>query len=545
VNASSKTVGPFGSDDRDPRDLLALRHLPRGGQPRARARAEVNRVGDIAVLIDDGSLIVQGNPLDLAGTGLQFTPNAAGGYDVATTTATFRGELGQRLPLGDDDSSEQPLDFSFYGDVWSSAFVNSDGNLTFGTGDNASTERSLGRVLSGAPRVAPFFADLDPSAGGAVFVDAAPDAFTVTWCEVPGFDSEDTATVQASLLPGGEVEVRVDASTTLTDAIVALSPGSTGTFAAVDLSAPGPAPGGAGAVGERFATEASLDLAAASRLFYEGFTDAYDQLVYWTDIHVTGADAFAYESTVRNAIAGIGQPAVDFGGDFGSAGRLASLVLMDNTGKYPTDPAAQVRPRNSEDTSLSLLAHETGHRWGATLRFQDPAGGPASDLLLGRQRAHWSFFCDSDASVLEGNDIEDLGGGTFETVGAVQRYSPLDLYAMGLIGESEVPPVFFVDDASVPGSPGIDRETSPTTGVSITGERRDVTIADIVAAMGPRQPPASSAPRRHRQAWVYVVSQTSAADPAILEKLEGFRRAFEDFFFSATGGRMTLETRLD
>ena len=47
--------------------------------------------------------------------------------------------------------------------------------------------------------------------------------------------------------------------------------------------------------------------------------------------------------------------------------------------------------------------------------------------------AHWSFFMDSDASVMEGNDIEDLGGGSFRTVDAVRRYSRLDQYAMGLI----------------------------------------------------------------------------------------------------------------
>ena len=70
-----------------------------------------------------------------------------------------------------------------------SAFVNSDGNLTFVQGDVATSARSLGRVLTGAPRVAPFFADLDPSAGGGMFVSAAPDAFTVTWCAVPDFDA--------------------------------------------------------------------------------------------------------------------------------------------------------------------------------------------------------------------------------------------------------------------------------------------------------------------------------------------------------------------
>ena len=108
---------------------------------------------------------------------------------------------------------------------------------------------------------------------------------------------------------------------------------------------------------------------------------------------------------------------------------------MDNLGKYPSDPNQRA---NGENSTLALVAHETGHRWGATLRFRDAAGA-ASDAWLGRQRAHWSFFCDSDASVLEGNEIEDRGGGSFRTTATVQRYSPFDLYAMGLLAESEVP----------------------------------------------------------------------------------------------------------
>jgi hypothetical protein len=162
--------------------------------------------------------------------------------------------------------------------------VNSDGNLTFGEADVATTARSLGRVLSGAPRVAPFFADLDPSAGGGIFVNAAPDAFTVTWCAVPDFDATGRVTAQASLLPGGALEIRIDAATTLKDAVVALSPGAAGDFAAVDLAAAGgAAAGGSGAVGERFAAEASLDLVSASRRFYAEFADDYDQLLFWSD----------------------------------------------------------------------------------------------------------------------------------------------------------------------------------------------------------------------------------------------------------------------
>jgi hypothetical protein len=532
----------FGYDDRDPRDFLALHRLPRDGGVRARATgASAVRSGDIAVLADDGSLVVGANAFDLGGAALRFEPNGRGGYDVRRSTGGFRPELGRRLRLADDDTSEEALSFSFpfYGAARASAFVNSDGNLTFGEGDVATTARSLGRVLTGAPRVAPFFADLDPSAGGGLFVSASPEAFTVTWCAVPDFDATGKVTAQASLLPGGAVEIRIDAATTLNDAVVALSPGATDAFAAVDLSAvSGAADGGASAVGERFAAEASLDLVGASRRFFGEFADDYDQLLIWTDTRVTESGTFAFESTVKNAITGIGQEQADFAAAYGSGGRLSSLVVMDDLGKYPSDPGQRA---SGENTTLSLVAHETGHRWGATLRFRDAAGA-ASEAWLGRQSAHWSFYCDSDASVLEGNDIEDQGGGSFRTVGAVQRYSPFDLYAMGLLAESEVPPAFYVDS---PSGTGHTRESPPRTGIAFAGARREVRVADVVAAMGPRDPPASRSPRVHRQAWVYVVGRGRTADPAAIAKLETIRRAFEPFFANATGGRMSVETRLD
>ena len=534
--------GGFGHDDRDPREFLALHRLPREGGIGARATgSSAVRSGDIAVLTDDGSLVVAANPFDLGGASFRFDPSGRGGYEVRRSTGGFRPDLGRRLRLADDDTSEEALasSFPFYGAARASVFVNSDGSLTFGEGDVATSARSLGRVLTGAPRVAPFFADLDPSAGGGVFVSAAADAFTVTWCAVPDFDATGRVTAQASLLPGGSVEIRIDAATTLKDAVVALSPGRTDAFVSVDLSAvAGSADGAAAAVGERFAAEASLDLVGASRRFYAEFADNYDQLLLWTDTRVTESGTFAFETTIQNAISGIGQEQASFSSAYGSGGRLSSLVVMDDLGKYPADPTERA---NGENTTLSLVAHETGHRWGATLRFRDAAGA-ASEAWLGRQSAHWSFYCDSDASVLEGNDIEDQGGGSFRTVATGQRYSPFDLYAMGLLAESDVPPTFYVDG---PSGTGQTKESPPRTGIAFRGTRRAVSIGDVVAAMGPRNPPASRSPRVHRQAWVYVVGRGRTADPAAIAKLETIRRAFEPFFSDATGGRMTVETRLD
>jgi hypothetical protein len=544
--AAGSKAGPLGYDDRDPREFVALHRLAGGGVAAAGATAiAAPRSGDIAILVDNGSLVIASNNFDLGGVGLRFEPNAQGGYNVAQAAGAFRPDLGRRLSLGDDATTEEALAFafSFYGAARSSVFVNSDGNLSFTRGDVATDERSLGRVLGGPPRAALFFADLDPTKGGGIFVSSAASAMTVTWCSVPDFDNTGRVTAQATLLPGGSVEMRFDSATTLRDAVVALSPGSTSAFAALDLSgASATSSGGAGAVGERFASERSFDLAGAAQVFYSEFGDSYDQLVFWTDTRVTDTDTFAFESTVKNQVSGIGQSLVDLAPEYGSGGRLASVVMMDVLTKYPADPNQRV---NGENTPLSLVAHETGHRWGATLRFRD--GGGSNDVWLGRQLAHWSFFTDSDASVIEGNEIQDQGGGNFHTETPSLRYSPFDLYAMGLLRESEVAATFYVESPVItePTSGGFNRESSPRSGVSLTGTRREVTIGAVVAEMGARSPAAGSGPRAHRQAWIYVTSAGRAADPAAISKLEGFRRAFEDFFGQATGGRMSVETRLE
>ena len=496
-------------------------------------------VGQIAVLQDAGDMLVPPNPWDLRNTGLRFTANGAGGYDVRQIDGAFRSSIGTRITLTDDDARQMdvPFGFQFYGRSQRRAFVNSDGNITFGEGDTATTERNVARLLTGPPRVAPFLADLDPGTGGSVYVNAAADQYTVTWCGVRGFDSPRVTSVQATLLPDGAIEMKFG-TVSLTDAVVGLSPGTTAEFSTVDLSGAGPTSGGAAAVGERFAADIQLDTVTVARKFYETHADNFDQLIIWTDARVV-TDAFAYETTIANEIRGLGLDVFDLSKGFGSGGRLRSLAIMDALTKYPDDPAQRFL---NEGSTLAVLAHEVAHRWLAFLQFRNHRG-ELSDDLLGRDMVHWSFFLDSDASVMEGNDIQDLAGGSFRTVGAMNGYSPLDLYAMGLLPESEVPTFFYVESpANV--NPSRNRESAPTLNVTFNGTRRDVLIQDIVAANGPRIPTAADSPRVHTQAFIYVASagRTAAADQ--IDKLDRIRRQWEGFFSQATGGRMRVETVL-
>ena len=534
----------FGADTRDIRDLLQLTALATQtraldaadlrARPAATARPAAD-VNDIAVLEDNGDLILRANPFDLANSGVRFEPNGSS-YVVSAGGSEFRTPLGRAITLGDDDTATQTLaaPLTFYGRRFTSLFINSDGNVTFDEGDNASTARGLARLTGGPPRMAPFFADLDPSAGGRVYFNATSDTVTVTWCAVPGFDLAETVTAQVVVQSSGAIEFRFG-TTDLGNGIVALSPGAAGSFTPVNLNRAEPASGDPGAIGERFSRMQSLDLVAASRRFYETHADTFDQLVFWTDSPVI-EDAFAFETTVQNAITGIGQEVFDAAPILGSAGVLQSVVNMDRVSKYGDTPSAKLF---GEMSPLGILAHETGHRWLARLMFRN-ADRTVSDQLLGRQLAHWSFFMDSDGSVMEGNEIEDQRGGVFRTAAAPERYSRLDMYAMGLATEAEVAPWFFIDSPVSTRT----RETPPSAGVTINGTRRDVLIQDVIAALGPRVPSAGDSPRVHRQAFVFIRRAGASPDPQDLTRLRRIREQWPAFFTRATENRMTVQTSL-
>ena len=509
--------------------------------PRSTDRSRAQDVGEVAVLQDTGDIMMKANPLDIGDVGLRLAANAAGGFDVSRITYGFRQPLGSRLTMGDDDASDValPFPFPFFGQSYGQVFVNSDGNLTLAESDTGSSERSVGRFLSGPPRIAPFFADLDPSRSGSVLAHTDPDVLTVTWCAVPEYGRPSTATVQATLFRDGTIEMQISRRTTARSAIVGASPGATAAFAPVDLSASGVVPGGAGAIGEQFTEQSSVDVVAAGQRFFGTHPDQFDNLVFFTDTQLLTEGAFAYESLVKNQITGINQSVIDYSSEYGSAGQLESVCYMDALAKYPDDP---FEPFLGVNSTVSVLGQEVGHRWLAFLLFRDHMN-QRSSALLGRDRAHWSFFLDSDASVLEGNDIQDLGNGSFRTVEAVARYSLLDQYAMGLVDKTQVPPFFYVESPTNV-SPARSASSSPAVGVTFSGTRRNVTIDDVVAIHGDRSPSAAASPRVYRQAFVYIVSAGGTVDAAAIQKIDRIRVAWDQFFSRATDSRMRAETRL-
>ncbi len=496
-------------------------------------------VGQIAVVRDEGDIVLPSNIYDLRSTAVTFARTGVGGFDLRRSDRMFQSAVGDKIPLDDDDSAQFTLPFtlSFYSGRYTEFFVNSDGNVTFVSDDHASTDRNVARFLTGPPRIALLFDDLDPSSGGGVYRRVDSDAVTITWCDVPEFGSPaNRVNVQLRIGSDGNLDFVYGATVGATGGVVGVSPGATGIFTPVDVSAAASAPisGGSGAVGERFALQQELDFVALARKFYASHGDDFDQMVVFTNARTTGRGTFAFEFTVANEVSGIGVDIYDSSRDFGSRGRLRSVVNMDFLARYPDDPKQRFL---GENNTVSVLGQECGHRWLAYMEFRD--GVTNSGDLLGRDEAHWSFFFDSDASNMEGNDIQDLGNGQFRTVGAVSQYSALDQYAMGLRGPSEVPPMFVVRNVTSGGG----AEEPPKIGVDIRGTRKDVRIEDIVAAMGTRRPEASTAQKSFRQAFLYLVTQTRETSDE-LNKLERIRAAWETYFSDSTGGRGTMNSRL-
>lgn len=96
-------------------------------------------------------------------------------------------DFGTRLAVGDDTSQlvnfTMGFTFPFYGIVYTSVFVNANGNLTFEQLSNNALP-SFQEFIDGPPRISPFWIDLDttclPSTNG-VFVKQLPDRLIVTY----------------------------------------------------------------------------------------------------------------------------------------------------------------------------------------------------------------------------------------------------------------------------------------------------------------------------------------------------------------------------
>lgn len=528
---------------------------PRGRRLRQMSDSLTFTSGNVVVLQADPQILIVPNSFDLKRNAVRFIPTPHNRYIYSLIPYSFNAGASDALTLKDDDFVQ--LDFKnfifpFAGKFYTSCFVNSNGNITFDAGDTEPP--NMDTLMDGPPRIAPFFADLDPEASGTVFVQQTPDVVVVSWLKVPEFYNQNQFdygqnTFQVVLYKDGRIDLIYASEISATEALIGILPGyGKAQMRLVDFTRGTLKGRPAGALLENFHSYESIDFPSTMKALYRNYGDKYDFVTLLSNFDlnpVPGAQAFAI--VVQNDAKGIGNPAGRGSAIFrdtaryGSAGRLQNITFFGNIHQYPSDPNRELP--DTYTSALQMLAHEVAHRWLAYVKLTQD--GASADLLLGRDQSHWSFFYNSEGSYLEGNQILQKSRSSFVTSHPFTRYSTLDLYLMGLISPSEVKSSFVVLGGSN-FSPSFEfaPESAPEPDVAFRGSARTFTISDIIAANGERIPDSSTSQKTFTHLFVLITKKDNPASAADIGAVEQLRSAWEGYFAAATAGKGTVQTNV-
>jgi hypothetical protein len=283
------------------------------------------------------------------------------------------------------------------------------------------------------------------------------------------------------------------------------------------------------------------NLAAASRRFIAAFGDDYDQIaVFLGFADRLQQQSLAYQQPVRNDAKGIGLDLFDATESFGSKGRMQTVLNMKRISVYGREAA------DDPDNGLyAVWAQEAAHRWLVYLNYKREGDDKPSDALRGRQKAHWARTVQTDASILDGIAWKDNGDGTFTPGERGKRYSALDQYAMGLRQASEVPPFYFLEDLKDQDGREV-MMSALQRGGRYTAKRVDLTINDIIRAMGKREPATDAAAADLRMGVLLLAPPGVAPGDFAGEafRIDATRRLWIEFYNAAGGGRGRVCTEL-
>lgn len=520
-------------------------------------RPSIDDTNDIALLQNDGTLVIPPAKFNLKNRSILFTPERDSdnfGYRISMPEIEFNNDFGSRLEFfgsdgeknSDNGYSGVSLDgnqFPFYGVSYDTFFVGTNGYITFAQGDT-SARISPSALATELPRIAPLWADLDVSDSGNIYYNRLQGALLFTWNKAGQPSNDGASTFQAVLYDDGRIAFvykKVNAQA----ALIGISPGNSATAAQpVDFLKP-PAERLTGPLFETFAKDKRLDLPAIMRAFYTTHSDSFDTVYVWTNFAFDNGQFVAHTFNISNNIQGIGLPIFNRAPAYGSA-HLGSLIAMGNTGDWPKNPDAYVVGLNS---AISIVCHEQGHLWLAYIHFD--ADNQVKDDLLGRQDSHWSFLVDTRtsadgaySSLMEGNSWRESGGGIFTTFeSAVNYFTPLDQYLMGLRPANEIGDIpYLVTDLQLK---EFLHEKSPASGFSMSAVRKTTSVAQIIAREGPRIPDVITSPKAFRVAFVALSEQNSTISSSELAKISAYRDAIVRYFSTATGGRGSLDASLN
>ena len=520
----------------------------------AHVQAQPVQNGNIVVIQADPEVLILSNSFDLHNRTIRFHPVSRGRYAYTLELSNFDGQTSEAVQLGDDASHEllfKDFRFPFGKKMYDRCYINSNGSLTF---EGPDTEPPATDTISQSiPRIAGFFTDLNPENAGTILIRQTAQKVSISWLRVPEFFNQNQFdfgqnTFQIVLYETGVIDIVFTEEITATQGFVGLIPGFDRIpIRLVDFSSRRATGRQLHSYVENFHDYVSVDIAGLMKSLYTTQSDRFDFVSLFSNFDLTpfpGAQAFALN--IRNNVEGIGNPSdqepiFDDTEKYGSSGKLQNITFLGNLHQYPPDPASKLA--EGDVSLLDILAHEVGHRWSSYLKLS--RDGNPSDVLLGRDRSHWSFFLNSQGSFLEGNRIVIRTPNSFETGTPYQRYSDLDLYLMGLKPAKEVQNVFYVAGASnfQPGFP-FSAESAPEANVKFNGTAVPVSIEEIISANGPRKPATGGSQKAFRHLFVLIARSDRLPTPEEIAYVELVRAYWSDYFHNATGGTATIDTVL-
>jgi hypothetical protein len=301
--------------------------------------------------------------------------------------------------------------------------------------------------------------------------------------------------------------------------------------------------------------------------------DKFDFLAYYSDFRIDNPEA----GTSSNGPLGGGPEGVAVTGIGANQRNLASYctqgrfqwqfiqpvyVGSNQMQEYPPDGLQESNTHNvaayshplAERTSngrippynyaMSQIGHEMGHRWSA---FVSAKVGNET-IQLGP--THWArglhapvafpYQRPVEASAMGGGVWQDNFDGTYTQLDddyyvPATGWSFLDLYLMGLIAPGEVPD-FFILRNLVPA--GRDSNGRPM----FKAERTKVTIQDVIAVEGSRLPDVDHSQKQFNTGMVVVVEHGKSPSKELLERTEGIRSRWMDYWETTTGHRSSMTT---
>ena len=143
-----------------------------------------------------------------------------------------------------------------------------------------------------------------------------------------------------------------------------------------------------------------------------------------------------------------------------------------------------------------------------------------------------------EASTIGGSVWQDNQDGTYTQLRdgffvPAAGYSYLDLYLMGLISATEVPDFFILNN--------LVRSGKDSNGHAVfRADRTKLTVQDVIAAQGPRSPDVDHSQREFNTGFVVMVEHGRSPSRKLLERANGIRSQWIEYWRIATGRRAEM-----